>query len=125
MESLIDQAYRLKNEEKYEESVVCFKKALELEFKPGHELTLAMILVFGLRRPQEALPYAQNASTKKPKSELASITFFHCLFKLGLKDDAEEEMTRFLNLGIPIDHYEVLLEENNLTVEDFIDPIQD
>lgn len=125
MEPLIDQAFRLKKEEKYEESVDCFKQALETENDPRVELMIALLTFHELSNPAAALPYAQNASTKKPECELASITLFHCLFNLDLKDEAEEEMTRFLNLGIPIDNYEVLLEENNLTIEDFSDPIKD
>jgi tetratricopeptide (TPR) repeat protein len=54
---------------------------------------------FEMRDWNNAIACFRKASTLSPKSELASLGLFHSLIEAGFRDDAVEEMKRFLSIS--------------------------
>lgn len=59
---------------------------------------------------EEAAKLFSRTTIRSPRSALASLGLFHCLWGLGRLDEARTEVARFLALGSSEEH-ELLLEE--------------
>ena len=53
----------------------------------------------------------QRAASLSPKSELASLGLFHSLWQVGRREEAMDEMSRFL-LVAPSEEYALLIEDS-------------
>ncbi len=58
--------------------------------------TIGAIYLLKIKDSRSALPFLEDATRLAPSSELASAGLFHCLWRLGRRDAAFEEMSRFL-----------------------------
>ncbi|MEM6274492.1 MAG: hypothetical protein AAF735_04550 [Myxococcota bacterium] len=72
---------------------------------------LALVLQ-DLDRTEEAAHYFKLSTELSPDSEISSLGLFHCLFALGNRDEAFDEMRRFL-ADNESEEYLQLLEELN------------
>ena len=119
-DKMFEEAIGLKNSDKIDEAIEAFKR-ITIEFNDDK---IAPNKVAGLYYankddPKSALPYAVKGTKLLPKSELASLCLFHCLYDLGKVEEAENEIKRYLSLGGKIKDYKILFDENNLTAADF------
>jgi predicted Zn-dependent protease len=65
---------------------------------------------------ERAAGYFQQTASLSPKSELASLGLFHSLWQVGRRDEAMDEMTRFLSAASS-EEYDLLIEESLGEVE--------
>lgn len=72
---------------------------------------IASVYFTYLKRFDEALPYARNAVSLSPRSELASLTLFHTLSNLNFEAEALEEARRYVRLKGMTPGYEFLFSE--------------
>ena len=114
-------ALTLKNDGKYLESIEEFKK-LEIQYGETPALigVMAMIYYSELEDLSNAVEYAKRSAILSPKSEMASLCLFHCLYDLNKKDEANDEIRRFIQSGVQVDKYNVLFKENGLSIKDFV-----
>ncbi len=113
-------AFELKEQGRFNEAIDQFQKIVAYyEEDPQVVLMIAMLMVIELKQYELALKYALRAVELLPNHEQASLTLFHCYFDQGLQDEAEDEITRYVKTGSAIEKYQVLFDENGLTVEDF------
>lgn len=119
-ELIVKLAFELKAQNRIEESILEFKKIIDFHDEDANiVLMIAMLLLIELSLYNEALPYAKRAVQLLPESEKASLTLFHCYFDQGLNDEAEEEVRRYVRTGSDINQYQLLFNENNLSIKDF------
>jgi tetratricopeptide (TPR) repeat protein len=65
---------------------------------------------------ERAVGYYQRTAALSPKSELASLSLFHSLWQVGRRDEAMDEMARFLTVA-PSEEYNLLVRESLGEVE--------
>jgi tetratricopeptide (TPR) repeat protein len=70
-----------------------------------------------LRDYERAVDYYQQTTALSPRSELASLGLFHSLWQVGRRDEAMDEMARFLTVA-PSEEYNLLMKESLGEVED-------
>jgi len=118
---LFEKALEYKNKGNFEKAVEKFKHINELigDSAPATGM-IALILYHKLDRVEEALPYARKTVELSPKSEMGSLCLVHCFFELNMKEEMEQEISRYVKIGEKFDRYNILFEENNLTKEDFL-----
>ncbi len=118
---MLNEAFALKDEGRYAESIAKFKEAVaEFGENPNSVGMIAGMTYQYLKDPHQALPYAKRSIQLSPKSELASYTLVHILIDLEDQEAVNIEMRRYFSLGIPLKLYKVLLKGNRLTKEDFL-----
>jgi tetratricopeptide (TPR) repeat protein len=118
--TLLDRPFEHKNKGNHQEAIDTFKESIRRFGESSVSVAMiAMIFQSILNQPAEALSYARRSVRLAPQSELASINLVHCLFDLGLHEELEREISRYLALGKTFEHYDVLFEENGLKREDF------
>lgn len=86
----------------------------ELDEKhPNQPAIIGMIggIYFGMNDYAQSLPYYEKVAHLSPKSELASLGLFHCLWRHERIDDAFEEARRFIKLNGYSEEYAFALEE--------------
>ena len=109
MRDRLDRALKLRSESKDEAAVKELLSLLEdFEGHPGVTQVLGETY-FLMDRHGDALPHALAAVKLRPKAVNGSLTLFHCLLKLGRKEDAYREMLRFMSL-LQSDQYDSLAE---------------
>ena len=120
-EAHYNRAFELKNDSKYLESINEFKKIIDKYGESSIAVgMIATLYEYELNDSINALSYARRSTELSPKSEMASLCLAHCLFELDLHEDMIKEIKRYINTGGKIDGYNVLFEENGLTLNDFI-----
>jgi predicted Zn-dependent protease len=87
-------------------------KSLEKEF-PNQPTILGMIgaIYFSIKDWLNSSIYYEQTIKLSPKSELASIAFFHCLWNQERFDDAFSEASRFMKLTGFSKEYALIFEE--------------
>ena len=120
-EAHYNRAFELKNSGKYIESINEFKKIIDIYGESSIAVgMIAALYQSELDDSRNAISYARRSIELSPKSEMASLCLAHCLFELDLHEDMIKEIKRYINTGGKIDGYNVLFEENGLTLNDFI-----
>ena len=94
------------------------QKAIEvlkniIQQSPDYSLAYVILggIYFDSDNYSDAIPYFEKAVKLTPKTELASIGLFHCLWSLGRNKEALKEARRYLDVGKPAKHYSSLLKE--------------
>ena len=79
-------------------------------------------ILFHSKRYADALPHFQRILESKPKSEMASLGFFHSLGKLGRGKEAIKELRRFFSVAGSGKEYTRLLEDisKNILADELI-----
>jgi predicted Zn-dependent protease len=88
---------------------------LELSIKDPRSAAIALMLgdVCGkMSRFDEAIAALRRAVDLAPKSEGVSLNLFHYLWDLGKKNEALEEVKRFMSVGDSKDYREIVKEIN-------------
>jgi predicted Zn-dependent protease len=120
-EKMYNEAFSFKNAGNIDEAISAFKN---IQKKYGEEKVatnmIASLYFYEKEDAKSAIPFAKKGIKLSPKSEMASLCLVHSLFELHKHNEVEKEIKRYLSLGIKIKNYKILLEENGLTVDDFI-----
>lgn len=109
-EKLFELASKLRDKGEHDEAIKIMKKFLNsTPHSPAFNGMLGG-LYFNLDKFHSALRYFKTASKLNPKSELASLGYFHSLWELNYIKAALNEMDRFLKLKVCKDYLEILTE---------------
>ena len=120
-ELIIKLAFELKKQGRFEEAIQEFQKVLNFYEQDGQiHLMVSMLFNHELKKYEEALPHAQKAVELLPKLEKASLNLCHCYADLGMQDEAENEISRYVKNDGVIQQYQILFDENGMTKEDFM-----
>lgn len=111
-EERFEQAMQLRQKSKHQ--AACDKFVELLTEHPNHKIVLGMLSIcyFELEEYELAAAYATQSVVVSPKSETASLVLFHSLWKTNRKDEAFDEMRRFMSLA-PSNAYDELLKDIN------------
>lgn len=104
----MDEAFVLKNKDCHRQAARAFADIAKLY--PTYAAAFGMcgaILYCELNKPKDALPYCKKATKLAPKSKMASLSFFHSLWKLDRTDEAIAEMQRYLRIGYLEDYVKI------------------
>ena len=66
----------------------------------------------GSRGVEKAVAAFRRATELKPESETASLGLFHCLWEMGRKEEALDEIGRYLKIADCEDYRNILAEIN-------------
>jgi predicted Zn-dependent protease len=95
-EDLLEEVFRLRHEEREAEAQAILEKLRDA----GTEMAVVYSLLGNMYHIQgmhsQAIDTTRKGTLLAPSSELASLALFHSLWDAGLRDDAFEEMKRFM-----------------------------
>ena len=114
-------ALTLKDAGRYHEAIRELESILE-SGKGRSSVTnwlIAALHLYELDNAGDALPFAESAVDEAPRSERASICLVHCLFEMNKPELVDQEIRRFVATGSELREYELLFEENGLSVADY------
>ena len=114
-------AFELKNAGRFQMSIAEFERIADTGEDPKHlcKFMIAMLYCYELDDYVTALPYSIQAAQASPKNEKASLCLVHCLLEAGRREEAHDEIRRYVAAGGRIDFYQVLFDENSLSAENF------
>ena len=111
-ETIFQDAVKLRDQGKFDEALVVLERLFS---KDPRNLALVCHgrFEFGLGRLDKAADFFRLAIDVSHISETASLGLFHCLWNMGKKVEALDEMKRFMSISYSKDYAEILNEIND------------
>ena len=111
-EKIFQDAVKLRDQGKFNEALAVLER---LFLKDPRNLAILLVMAdlnWDLGRLDKAADFFKLAIDSSYNSEPASLGLFHCLWKMGQKVEALDEMKRFMSISYSKDYAEILNEIN-------------
>jgi tetratricopeptide (TPR) repeat protein len=111
-ENIFQDAVNLRDQGKFNEALVVLERLFS---KNPRNLAILLVMAdlnWDLGRLDKAADFFRFAIDVPHNSEPASLGLFHCLWKMGKKVEALDEMKRFMSISYSKDYAEILNEIN-------------
>ena len=109
-ENIFQEAVKLRDQGKFDEALVVLERLFSKDPRNLAVLFVMEDLNWDLGRLDKAADFFRLAIDVSHNSETASLGLFHCLWKMGEKVEALDEMERFMSISYSKDYEEILNE---------------